>query len=284
MANTVNPANSIGTEASATEALQASINEIRARILDVLLEADYILLQENPRIEADYAVKIGYLENELLRVQIEARRARRKAELAQARVNSGSGIDEASIEEGLDEEFAEWQEQLEGKMEFLVQMMEQHVSREYLPPEKAREVKELHRTLVKRLHPDLVGDDDPDRMRFLLITEAAYKAGDFETLRAIESASRHMEPTPQELSDVDELNAERALLEAQLSITEDRLNSIKEQNPYALKEKLADPEWLCTKVAELKSEISKQEAARDAYKERFEQLKGVSGNGCDDGC
>jgi curved DNA-binding protein len=76
--------------AKATVAEQ--IAEGRARIAELLLEIDHIVLQVNPHIEAEYATKIGYLENDLLKWQIAARRARRRYALAQARANSGEAF------------------------------------------------------------------------------------------------------------------------------------------------------------------------------------------------
>ena len=67
----------------------SQIVDARARIAELLLEIDHIVLQVNPQIEAEYATKIGYLENDLLKWQIAARRARRRHALAQARVNCG---------------------------------------------------------------------------------------------------------------------------------------------------------------------------------------------------
>ena len=64
--------------ASKEELLQ-QIEDVRQEITSVLLEIDQITLQTNPQIEADYAVKIGCLENELLQAQIAARRAKRNA-------------------------------------------------------------------------------------------------------------------------------------------------------------------------------------------------------------
>ena len=59
------------------------ISEARGRIADMLLEIDDIVLQVNPQIQADYATKIGYLENDLLKWQIAARRSRRRFALAE---------------------------------------------------------------------------------------------------------------------------------------------------------------------------------------------------------
>ncbi len=69
----------------AKASIEKEICEARARIADLLLEIDDIVLQQNPQIEAEYATKIGYLENDLLKWQIAARRSKRRLALARAR-------------------------------------------------------------------------------------------------------------------------------------------------------------------------------------------------------
>ena len=93
----------------------------RSRIAELLLEIDDITLQVNPRIEAEYATKIGFLENELLKWQIAARRARRRYSLAQARANAGESFAEDEFEAQLDEELAEWDALLARSVEVFLQ-------------------------------------------------------------------------------------------------------------------------------------------------------------------
>lgn len=258
--------------------LQAQIEELRAKIVDTLMQIDYITLQENPRIKADYAVKVGYLVNELLRAQVEARRERRRYEMAQARANAGASIDDAAIAEALAAELAAWEQRIEERFKEFAQQMEERESRKPMTPAEAHEMKKLHRNLVKRLHPDLGNANDPDSQRFFLITQAAFKVGDLEALRAIEFVTRHLDKQPKEINGIGELVAERELLQAQLSITEERLQSIMQQDPYALKAKIEDAQWVCEKVKQLKEEIAQQEAVRDAYKQRFDELRGSEGH------
>lgn len=92
--------------ADALQQLESQINEARTTLTDILFEIDNTELQVNPRIKIDYNVKIGCLENELLKVQIEARRKKRKLALAQARTNRGDAIIDTELEENLQKEFA----------------------------------------------------------------------------------------------------------------------------------------------------------------------------------
>ena len=45
-----------------------------------------------------------------------------------------------------------------------------------------------------------------------------------------------------------------------------------------LKAKIEDAQWVCEKVKQLKEEIAQQEATRDAYKQRFDELRGSEGH------
>lgn len=142
-------------EPNQTNPLLERIEQIKNEIADVLLEIDNIKLQVNPQIEADYMAKIGCWENELLRAQIEACRMRRKCELAQAAVNRREQVDVALFEGILEREFEEWQEQLNARVGELRAALERRSAFVALSAESAKELKSLHRKLVKRLHPDL---------------------------------------------------------------------------------------------------------------------------------
>ena len=271
-------------ESNADKALHAATNmpksmaqqieEVHSSIAELLFEIDFIVLQVNPQIEADYFIKIGCLENELLRAQIAARRAQRKVTLAQARVNSRMGIDETSLEATLDHEFEMWQQQLASRIENYLFMLEQHNGKRAMSPADEREFKALHRKLVKRLHPDLNHAQDSDAIRFFLIAQAAFEVGDIETLKSVDVATQYMtQLAVDENWTEDELNAEYELALAQLRITQERLDELKSQNPYAMGKKLDDPVWVCARTKVLQELIQEQEQVRALYEQRFIELK-----------
>ena len=256
-------------------AIASQIEEARARIADLLLEIDYIVLQANPHIEAAYATKIGYLENDLLKWQIAARRARRRLALAQARANSGEPFAPDEFEAQLDEELAEWEGLLAASVTAFLEAAERMSASKPLSPSESHEIKQLHRDPIKRLHPDLHPGQPDEAERFFMVAQAAYENGDLQALRAVAVATEGMgeEFVNEEMSD-DEAAAELELVLAHERVLEQQIEELKSSNPYALAEKLADGEWVIRRTSGLKAQVEEQKAAAKAYDERFYALTG----------
>ena len=255
------------------EALRRNIQEVRAQIADVLMEIDKLTLQVKRQIEVDYAVKVGCYENELLQAQIAARRAKRRLELAQARCNRVEALDEDALEQGLDQEFEEWEAQLAQQVDDYLAKLEWRTRARELMPHEVRELRELHRELVKRLHPDLHPQQSEDEERLFQIMQGAYKNGDLETLRSLQAATAYLaQPDEDGGETADALYAEYELLCAQLRVTQERLEAIKGMPPFTLLDQLNDPEWVCERVEELKAAIAQQKEAKRAYDQRYQQL------------
>ena len=253
--------------------LQEQLEQVRKEITETLLEIDLIELQLNPQIEADYAVKIGCLENELLQAQIAARRAKRKLALAQARVNQGEIIAEEEIEDILDEEFEEWEAQLALQVENYLKQLERRANSRPLNPVEVKELRSLHRELVKRLHPDLHPMQTEEEMRLFAVVQAAFKSGDLETLRSVEMTTKYLaKDETHEHDSLEELNAEYELLSAQLRVIQERLDALKNSNPYLLRDKLASATWVHERSEALKAEIAEQGQAKKAYMDKLQEL------------
>lgn len=256
------------------------IAEGRERIAELLLEIDHIVLQVNPHIEAEYATKIGYLENDLLKWQIAARRARRRCTLAQARANSGKAFASDEFEAQLDEELADWEGLLAKNAEAFLAAAERMAGSKPLSPSESHEVKQLHRELIKRLHPDLNPGQSEEAARFFMVAQAAYENGDLQVLRSVAVATEDMGGNYDEASlSEDEAAAELELVLAHERVTAQQLEELKRANPYALGEKLGDAEWVIRRTSGLKGQIEEQKAAARAYDKRFRTLAGGAGGG-----
>lgn len=258
------------------------IFEARTRIAELLLEMDDIVLQVNPRIEAEYATKVGYLENDLLKWQIAARRARRRCTLAQARANAGMAFEADEFEMQLNEELAEWEGLLAKKVEAFLETAERAARTRTLSPAESRELKRLHRELVKRLHPDLHPDQPESTTRFFRVAQAAYENGALDVLRSVAVATEGMGVEAGDIaSDMteDQVSIEIELVLAHERVVAQQLEELKRSNPYALKEKLEDGEWVMHRMSELKRQIEEQKKVVRAYNARFEELNRRRGNG-----
>lgn len=250
------------------------ITDARGRIAELLMEIDDITLQVNPQIEAEYATKIGYLENDLLKWQIAARRAKRRLMLAQARVNSGASLRGDEFEAQLDCELAEWKSLLDRSVKSFLKEAERAAGSRVLSPADSRELKKLHRELIKRLHPDLHPGQSGEAARFFMIAQAAYEKGNLDVLRSIAVATEGM---GEEGADAGGFSGDEAAAELELVLAHERvvkrqLEELKRSNPYALKEKLEDGAWVIRKTSELKKRVEEQKAAVRAYDERFAKL------------
>ena len=255
--------------------VKQEISEVRARIAGLLLEIDDIILQVNPRIEAEYATKIGYLENDLLKWQLAARRARRRYALAQARANSGMTFETDEFEDQLDNELEEWENLLARNVKSFLEAAERYAGSRPMSPAESRELKHLHRELIKRLHPDLHPGQPGEATRFFRVAQAAYENGDLDVLRSVAVATEGMgeEDTFASLTE-DEASIELELVLAHERVIAQQLEELKQANPYALKEKLEDGDWVIRRTSELRGQIEAQKAAAHAYDERFAELAG----------
>lgn len=253
--------------------ITTQIAEARARIAEILLEIDNITLQLNPQIEAEYATKIGYLENDLLKWQIAARRSRRRCQLAQARINAGLNFAEDQFEEQLDSELEEWDSLLAQNVQAFLRTVEKRSGRQAMSPIDAQELKTLHKQLIKRLHPDLHPGQPEETTRFFMVAQSAYEQGDLYTLRSIAVATEGMgQPDNQSTLTEDEATVELEMVLAQERVTNSQLEALKRSNPYALKARLEDGTWVISRTTELKQQIEQQKEAAKSYDQRFKQL------------
>lgn len=261
--------------------LRDELAQEHGRLMDLLMWIDDITLQQNPHIEADYAVKVGYLENELLARQIDARRARRALELARAAVNRGEVLDAeamAGIEAQLQRELIEWRRRLDKALDRAQKLLERRTGSAPLSDRDARELKRLYRELVKRLHPDLHPDLEDGAKRLFAMAQHMYKDGDVAGLRALAATVEVLLAGTGEdafpAGDVlEELETELLAARGRVEVMQGRLEKLKAAFPYALREKLEDTVWVVARSEELRRRIAETERAANAYRAKLDALR-----------
>lgn len=263
--------------------LMAGIGRLRDAIARVLADIEHIEQQVNPRIQDDYAVKIGVWDVRLAKAALAARRSKRRLALAQAHANRHEPIDADAIERRLDEELAAWRHRLREQARDIDRMLDRRSRSQPMGAMESREVRHLFRRLARRFHPDL-HPGDAERARYYGMAQRALATGDLDTLRAIDVATAGMADGAglDRLTD-DELRLETELLRDQLAACERRRDSVMSSKPYTLRELLDDPEWVSARVGERRARVEAHEAEAAKCDRRYEALVAARGGRDTDG-
>ena len=266
-------------DGEAVSLIEANDELARARsaIVDLLAEIEDVLLQQNPRIEAEWQVTVGVWEKNLLEAQISVLRTKRKCDLMQSRVNMGDRVDSSAIEEQLDREFEQWREQLEIATAQYQSAVRAQVTAVHITTATADEIKRVFRMIAKRLHPDLHPTLGESARSAFALAQLAYRKGDIKILRSLEVSTRSYEGHDGFCNTLIEAQADLALLEVQIHDLEDRLALIKSQKPYCLRALLNDDEWIADHIAQIKSKIETCNNTEREYCERCDEMTAQNG-------
>ena len=177
----------------------------------------------------------------------------------------------SAIEETLDNEFAEYQKQLDeqiGKMNDALKRSKAEV----LSDEDNKELKKLYRKIVKALHPDINPDVSEAQVQLFDNAVSAYKNGDLGTLRIIGEMVGN-NPLPEQHKDaMTQLVEERERLQGLLKSIRESIDNIKSEYPYTMKDILEDTEKTEQKKQELESILEQYNELISTYKAKIEEM------------
>ena len=164
--------------------LKQDLEKLRTEISMLLLERDELRLVICKNIETAYMLALGSSEYKAFELQCKVLRLRRKIDLIQAKKNRQEKIVLSAIEETLDEEFAEYQRQLDEQINKMNKALD-HSKGTPLTEEETKEIKKIYRNIVKALHPDLHPEVTPAQVQLFQNAVEAYEHGDLNSLRII---------------------------------------------------------------------------------------------------
>lgn len=248
------------------------IRDLRAAIARTLARIDEIRQQEIPQIKADYATKIGVWRTRLIKAELAVRRAKRRNALARMSANQGKPVDAEAVTKQLDVEFAQWKQRIARETRQLNDLLRWHSGMRPMGPAKSKELNRLFRKLARRFHPDLFPGDE-ERADYYAMAQNALAHGDLELMRALDVATVDMaDDVDYSRLTIDELQAECELLEDRLKACETRLDKLTSTEPYTLRARLADPEWVSATVNVLRTQVETCEREQGRYDEIYERL------------
>jgi hypothetical protein len=231
---------------------------LREELTHLLTQEHELLHVIRPNLLALYQQQIGAWEVQCLHAQIEAARARRRLEMAQAALNQGKIPNWTEIDGHLELEFLAWQQQLREAAERLTAA--EHRLKHLMAPDDDREVKKLYYALVKMLHPDVNPELAEDQRRLWLRVQDSYAFKDIGELRALAVLANESAPvTP---STTDTLRRNCGALQQQITEMERRIDHLESQPPFPLREQLSDEVWIAERRAEIEARSRQYEAHR----------------------
>ncbi len=164
--------------------LKQDVEKLRTEISMLLLERDELRLVVCKNIETAYMLALGSLEYKAFELQCKVLRLRRKIDLIQAKKNRQEKVVLSTIEKTLDEEFAEYQRQLDEQINKMNKALD-HSKGTPLTDEETKEIKKIYRNIVKALHPDLHPEVTSAQVQLFQNAVEAYEHGDLNSLRII---------------------------------------------------------------------------------------------------
>lgn len=244
------------------------VKKLKDDIASLYEEKDELVYHICRNIETEYMSKVGVLEYKLFEFQCKILRLKRKIELYQQKINRQEQPNEKEIEKKLDIEYKEYEEKL-NKMSNDLQDALNRKNYGILSEENAKELKNIYRKLIKRLHPDLNKDNSEKNKKLLLQVTYAYENGDLETLKNLELLIEEIsEEEKIEMNELDELKAIKNKYEEIIKGLLHSIKKIKESFPYNKKEFLKNDILVQKRKEELENEMN-------MYKEVYLNLENI---------
>lgn len=253
--------------------LKTEVEKLRTELSMLLLERDELRLVICKNIETAYMLALGSFEYKAYEWHCKVLRIKRKIDIVQAKKNRQERIVLAMIDEQLNEEFAEYQQQLDEQIEKMNEALE-HNKGKPLSAEENKEIKKLYRNIVKALHPDLHPDITSSQIQLFQNAVQAYEHGDLASIRII--SEMVVEPDiPDQSEDVmTVLLKEKERLTKSLEFIRKQISEIKSEYPYTMKELVQDPVQIAEKKAELEELIEELKEVYNLYAARLQNLLG----------
>ncbi len=257
--------------------LRAEIEVLQGELAGRLAELHELEHVVGPNLLAIYQRELGPWELRLLEARCEAARWKRRAELARAALNRGESFDLAGIDARLEEEFRAWQARITEAAERITRA--QFRLSHLMDPADSAQLKQLFRSLARRLHPDLNPGAGEGSAGLWHEVVDAYEAGDLAKLQALAIVAGQKSPQMQPPAGLDGLREEHRRLVASLEALYKQLREVRQQPPFSEEGHWSDPVWLARRRQEVEGLIEEVRAQVQAFIAAFPALAKEDGHG-----
>ena len=262
------------------ETLQKQVNALHRTLGSLVDQRMKIAFEELPALRYRYSELFGDLERDVEHRTLEMCERKRLVELFALKLDRGQKLDQKTIDLTMKVVFKEFEEirsrvmretakaakKAEGKG-FMGSDISVNTDPDAGRKQQRRELQQLYRKLAKQLHPDTRRADNPLTRTWWQLVQRSYERHDINALRTLlnivdtaESAhpSRSAEPS------TVLLEKERQTLERAIRTEKERLQALREEEPYSIQEQLKDETWIAQHRQALEKE--RDEVRRETEK------------------
>ena len=260
------------------EQLLEEAKRLQADLSALIMERDELKHHVCKDLQMDYMLKLGTLEYKVFELQCKILRIKRKIELIQMHFNRQEIVNIIEIECQLDVEYAQYQEQLNEKIDEINAALERNGMTQ-LSPDEVREIRKLYNQIVKKLHPDMNLNVTERELKLFSKAVEAYKNADLETLRSIAIMISEISDYDETTDSMNELKEKIAKLKQLITVVSNEIEKIKQSFPYNQKDLLSNPAKIEERKNELHEILEEYKEIYAIYEQKLNDMLGGNANG-----
>ena len=244
--------------------LKEEYERLQLEYAALVADRDELENSEGPRLTALYMEAVGQLQYEVLVLRYEIALLKQKRDLLQAYKNRGEKADLNYVDEQVEATAKTYNENIQREEEKIKQakayIEEQKEEEKKNQENEKRELGDLYRKLVHRLHPDLHPEQTEWEKELFLKVQDAYEKGDLEKLRELAQQLEAGMPADAVNNETTEEWEERVnQLKEEIAKIREEIEKILQEFPFTYRERLNNPEWIAQTQDMLRKEIPELE-------------------------
>lgn len=244
--------------------LKEEYERLQLEYAALVAERDELENSEGPRLTALYMEAVGQLQYEVLVLRYGIALLKQKRDLLQAYKNRGEKADLNYVDEQVEATAKTYNENIQREEEKIKQakayIEEQKEEEKKNQENEKRELRDLYRKLVHRLHPDLHPEQTEWEKELFLKVQDAYEKGDLEKLRELAQQLEAGMPADAVNNETTEEWEERVnQLKEEIAKIREEIEKILQEFPFTYRERLNNPEWIAQTQDMLRKEIPELE-------------------------
>ena len=251
--------------------LRESSALLRSELAALWEEQEYLNRIVIPNTQTNFVIKVGALQVELLQVQVDVMRIRRKLGILRNKIEKGENLAARELEEQVALEFQSWDEKLKNEHARINEAKARFSSLPSL--EDAEEIQSLYRRLAAKLHPEINPDQGAEARAFWPQVHLAYAWGDLFQLKALFIMASDYPDSYDLPSNLGRILHNCDILKGRIRQMMNHLEKMKQHPVFEWKRILDDPQYLASEQGRLREEIHRVRIQRTALADILHSLQ-----------